>query len=329
MKETYLALDLGTTKLLIGEVDISGKILNYKRYETGYIDQVIASSVIKRSLEDYITTEGWVDGQRPVSMGVGLMGRVDNEKGMWQQMGSKKNPSIPLAAELSDLYDMPCYIDNDVKGTTLAVKKWGYGKYSDNFIYINIGSSISAGFFHNGHIIKGSSFNAGEIEHMTTCVDVGIKCSCGRFNCIRQIAGGTGFDKSARFLKKQYPTELYISQDKNIKVDVKEICFLYQQGDKLCVQLVENATKAIAGIIMDLVRASYPDTVVLGGGIVSNELIFPKILDKLNRTSMKSVSHGIQLTQLEPNFAGLLGAATIAMKGHQIHSTIHDDISRI
>lgn len=45
--ETYLGLDLGGTKLLIGEVDSHGNILRYKKYDSGYFNQQAASEIIK------------------------------------------------------------------------------------------------------------------------------------------------------------------------------------------------------------------------------------------------------------------------------------------
>ena len=49
--ETYLGLDLGGTKLLIGEVDSHGNILRYKKYDSGYFNQQAASEIIKSSLD--------------------------------------------------------------------------------------------------------------------------------------------------------------------------------------------------------------------------------------------------------------------------------------
>lgn len=48
--ETYLGLDLGGTKLLIGEVDSHGNILRYKKYDSGYFNQQAASEIIKSSM---------------------------------------------------------------------------------------------------------------------------------------------------------------------------------------------------------------------------------------------------------------------------------------
>mgnify|MGYP000811827101 CR=1 FL=1 len=92
--ETYLGLDLGGTKLLIGEMDSRGNILRYKKYDSGYFNQQAALEIIKSSLDDYIRTVGWYD-QKPVAMGVGLIGRVDPNEGVWLQILSLIHISEP------------------------------------------------------------------------------------------------------------------------------------------------------------------------------------------------------------------------------------------
>lgn len=48
-------------------------------------------------------------------MGVGLIGRVDPNQGIWLQIDPSRTQPIALAKELSDIYGIPCHIDNDVK----------------------------------------------------------------------------------------------------------------------------------------------------------------------------------------------------------------------
>ena len=171
--ETYLGLDLGGTKLLIGEVDSHGNILRYKKYDSGYFNQQAASEIIKSSLDDYIRTVGWCD-QKPVGMGVGLIGRVDPNQGIWLQIDPSRTQPIALAKELSDIYGIPCHIDNDVKSATRAERVWGFGQISKNFIYINVGTGIAVGTVINGRQIRGSHFNAGEVGHVRVGVNLGI-----------------------------------------------------------------------------------------------------------------------------------------------------------
>jgi len=310
--ETFLGLDLGGTKLLIGELDNNGNILRYKKYDSGFFNQQIALEIIKESLDNYIKTVGWVEN-KPVAMGVGLIGRVDPGKGIWLQIDPTRTQPIPLAKELSDLYGMPCYIDNDVKSATRAERTFGFGQISRNFIYINVGTGIAAGFVVNGRQIRGSHFNAGEVGHTQVGVNVGIKCGCGRIDCVEQIASGTGLDGCARLLKNQFETKLHISDNPEERVQGKDVFDLCEKGDPLCVHLVENASQALANLIMNLVRVSDPDTVVLGGGLVSDGFLHTKILEKLNPTTIRFVKNGVVITKLNPDFIGLLGAGAVAM----------------
>ena len=310
--ETYLGLDLGGTKLLIGEVDPYGNILRYKRYDSGFFNQKAAFDIIKHSLDDYIASVGWV-GKKPVSMGVGLIGRVDPNKGIWLQIDPHRTETIALADELSTRYGIPCRIDNDVKSATRAERVWGVGQFSKDFVYINVGTGIAVGTVVNGRQIRGSHFNAGEAGHMRVGVNVGIPCVCGRTDCVETIASGMGFDSCARLLRDRYETRLTIPSENGKRVSVEEVVTLSKAGDPLCSVLVQNAAEGIANLIMNMVRVTDPDTVVLGGSIVANEYIFERIQACLNQNTMRFVTHGVVLTKLNPQFVGLLGAAAVAM----------------
>jgi Transcriptional regulator/sugar kinase len=316
MENTYLALDLGGTKLLIGEVSLQGEILQYKRYDTGYITQSRALEVLKASLDDYVETLGWHNGIRPQAMGLGLVGRIDNANGLWCQMDINRAEELPLAAQLSGSYGLPCFMDNDVKAATRAEQLFGVGRCYDNYIYINIGTGIAAGFIVDGHLVRGCQNNAGEVGHTQVGIKTGIQCMCGRKDCVELMASGMGFDRCARLFSKHLKTVLEIKEEE--KIDVRDIYRLAEMGDELCLFLVDQAAQAIANLIMNLVRITDPDTVVLGGGIVSNGYLYPKILDKLHPHTMRFVENGVVLTSLNPDFIGLIGAAAVAINKNNI-----------
>ncbi len=313
--ESFLGIDLGGTKLLIGEVDREGNILNFKKYYHGFFNQRDAVGIINNCLDDYIETVGWYSGHRPVAMGVGVVGRVDSENGIWLQIDPTRTIEIDLANILSGKFDMPCTVDNDVKSATHAETTWGFGQFTDNFIYINVGTGIAVGSVVNGTMIRGSHFNAGEAGHLKVGVNVGVQCGCGRTDCVEAIASGLGFDKCARLLAPQFSTNLHIP-DKDARVSVAEVYNLALRGDKLCTVLVDNAAEAIANLIMNMVRVFDPDTVVLGGGVVSDGFLLGHIKKYLHPTTMRFVTNGVVLTKLNPDFIGLLGAASVAMAKH-------------
>ncbi len=311
--ETFLGLDFGGTKLLIGEVDTDGNIIASKKYTTGYVNQQSAVGIIKSSLCDYMRSVGCGD-RRPAAIGIGMIGRVDTETGQWLQIDLDRSQPIRLAGEISETFGLPCFLGNDVKSATAAEQRWGYGRISDNFIYINIGTGIAAGTVVDGRITRGSHFNAGEVGHTRVGINTGVKCCCGRTDCVEAIASGIGFDLCARMLRPHYPdSTLEVPELGGVRVDVRRIYELARRNDSLCSLLVNNAASGIANLIMNLVRVTDPDTVVLGGGIVSDPMMFNNIIMRLHRHTMRFVTNGVVLTRLDPSKIGLLGAAAVAM----------------
>lgn len=54
--ETRLAMDLGGTKLLVGEVDEAGRVLAHREYPSRGLDQVGGLELMRSALEDYTGT---------------------------------------------------------------------------------------------------------------------------------------------------------------------------------------------------------------------------------------------------------------------------------
>jgi glucokinase len=309
---TYLGVDLGGTKLLVGEADASGRILRYRKYPSGYLDQKQALLCIAEAVDDYMKNGREKDMEPILSMGLGLVGRVDSASGTWFQIDKQRTEEIPLADILSKRYGLPCTIDNDVRSATSAEMRFGYGQTTRNFIYVNVGTGLAAGIVTGGCIVRGGHFNSGEVGHVQVGVKVGIGCACGRTDCVESIAAGSGIDMCARLLAPQYPdTTLAIPAD-NERVNVREV-FEKADTDPLCGILTENAARGIANLIMNLARTTDPDTVVLGGGVVADGVLFPRIEKYLHANTMRFVTGGVKLTRLDPEMIGLLGACTLAM----------------
>ena len=296
--KTYLAIYQGRARLLIGEINTEGKILHSKKYETGYMNPAMTLSIIKRSLENYITTEGWVNSRRPTSMGLGLVGAVGYQKGIELGVNWGYTESISLSEKLAIMYEIPCHIDNGINGAARAVRLWGYGKNLNNFIYLNIGEEIAVRFVREGKLIWDDWFDK-------------IKSQTGDYT--ERIAGEIGFDKSARLLRHTYSTELYIPQDEDIRVDAKEVFFLSQQGDKLCLYLVKKAVEAMSNLVVNLNQTIGPDKIILGGSMLSNGFLFSKIQKEIEKGVNHNVVKNVLLTKFNPDYIGLIGAAAIAM----------------
>lgn len=138
-------------------------------------------------------------------------------------------------------------------------------------------------------------------------------CECGRDDCVEPVASGLGFDTCARLLLPRYPDTLLTVPEKE-RVSVKEVFELYDR-DPLCRTLADNAAQALATLIMNLIRFNDPDTIILGGGVMTGGFMYEKIKERLNPHTIRYVTNGIRLTELDPAFIGLLGACSNALKG--------------
>lgn len=203
MQKTYLGMDLGGTKLLIGELSESGEILRARRYPTGYSTQQETVEGLLRSLEDYRRQAGFVG--KPAAAGVGLVGTSDHKNGVWCSLSHLPGDNIPLAAMLEERLGVPAAIDNDVRSAATAELLLGWGRKSRDFIYLNVGTGLAAGFVTGGHIIRGARNMAGEVGHTVMDLHSADACGCGRLGCCENVVSGMGFTYQARRLAPQYP----------------------------------------------------------------------------------------------------------------------------
>lgn len=311
--KVYLGADLGGTKLLLGIMTPDGKLLRTKKYCSGALDQRQAMQLIEASVQDFLQ-ERPEDEPYPAAMGIGMVGRIDSEHGLWLEIDPKRCDELPVAVQMQKKFGIPCFIDNDVRSATKAEMVYGIGRRSRNFIYINVGTGIAAGIVTDGRLVVGGHCNAGEVGHTTSGLSLQVPCVCGRKNCVEPVASGLGLDISARQLAKEYPdTMLQIPAD-GTRVSVKEIFDLCGK-DPLCTRLVDNAAQGVANLVMNLVRITDPDAIVLGGGLMSDDVLFSKVMAYVDPYTVRFVTNGITLTKLAPDYIGVLGACSNALLG--------------
>jgi len=315
MEKSVLAIDLGGTKILIGEVSLDGEVLGSKVYASTVVSQGQAFEKIAASLRDYIEDVGL--RKEAVAIGIGVVGRVNTREGIWLEIDPSRSQPTELAQRISEMFALPCTIGNDVYCATLAEQRWGCGSYSNNFIYMNIGTGIAARAVVNGEPITGRHFNAGEVGHHVADYDSDIPCVCGRRGCVELLASGLGMHNRIVALKPSYP-ESTIVIPKQGRVGVEEIFAAYDQGDPLCIEVVDTALQAVAATIMNMVRFSDPDTIVLGGGVVSGNWFIDKLQSRLQGKTMRFVINGVKKTAIDEAVIGLKGAAWLAIRSISI-----------
>lgn len=310
---TYLALDLGGTKLMIAEVTGEGEILRSKIYKSGYHNQTEGVEGIMASLDDYYENVGFV--HTLVAIGMGLTGKVDHKNGIWRSLGHIDADMIPLAKLLTEKTGLPAKIDNDMHTAATAELKLGCGKYCDDFIYLNVGTGLAAGFVADRRVIHGYNNMSGEIGHTSVGVNHNVKCFCGKDGCCERTASGIGFNAQVRRLAPEYPdTALHIPADENEKVSGIDVFDLAKKGDPMCKRIVDEAVDALVILITNMIRYIDPAVIVMGGGMAMNDELLARVQEGVSHYSaMSNIPYGVRRSSFSPDKVGIIGAAALAM----------------
>lgn len=307
---TYIGIDLGGTKLLIGEVTEDGEVLRSRSYPTGALTQSQALALICRALDEFLPESG----HTVRSIGLGMVGRIDSKNGFWLEISGDRKEPIAVGELLSKRYGLPCFLDNDVRSALKAEMRFGKGKGMEDLIYINVGTGIAAGFVTGGHIVTGGHCNAGEIGHTSSGLPFRVSCECGRDDCVESVASGLGLSNCAKLLRSEYPDTALAFPSDGGRVSAAEI-FRLSNSDPLCRRLTEQAARGLANLLMNLVRFNDPQAIILGGGVVADGFLLKKALGYTQAHPLRYVTSGIHLTSLDPRTIGLLGAASNAIIG--------------
>ena len=105
---TYIGIDLGGTKLLVGEVTEAGEVLRTRSYPTGALTQQQAMDLICCALDAFLPE----CSPAVQAIGLGLVGRIDSEKGLWLEISGSRKATLPICEMLSQRYSLPAFADN-------------------------------------------------------------------------------------------------------------------------------------------------------------------------------------------------------------------------
>jgi predicted NBD/HSP70 family sugar kinase len=100
-------------------------------------------------------------------------------------------------------------------------------------------------------------------------------------------------------------------------VSAQSIFEAAEAGDALCLRVSEEAAKAVAATIMNLVRVSDPDTIIVGGGVAYNPYFMRRITHYLNPRTMRFVTNGLVKTKQSTAEVGLVGAALVGLEARK------------
>lgn len=256
-----VGLDIGGTKTDAVALSADGGIVGRIRRATGYGDEAVVSDVVESVRE--LRLEVGFDISDVASVGVGIPGLVDPERGLVLHAVNLGVESLALAARAGERLATPVFIENDVKAATLGAATLGAAALGaaairadaglTSMAYLNLGTGVAAGIVVDGALWRGSRGTAGEVGHISVDPN-GRVCSCGQRGCIETLCGGGALARA---------------WGRPGALPVRDIFDAADLGDAEALLLRADLSHGAAAAVRVLVLSADVEMVVIGGGLTA------------------------------------------------------------
>ena len=272
-----IGIDIGGTKTIIGIIDITkGKVIKKISISSKQFQND------KENLKSIVSNTIDIIGKLKINkIGIGVPELIDNKgiiRGDYNFNWLNKN----LADNFPKKFKV--IVDSDVRCHLRAEKLYGHGKNAKNFIYINIGTGLSYAHFKNNEIYSGA--NGFAIHFASSKI--------------------TLFDPKRNKKISLIPEDFYSG---------KSIMTYFKKNKNIKKQkvILENIADSLGSLIGNLVNTVDPGFIVLGGGVVLNNIEFRKMLINYSHNyffckDIKKIRILVSKLKID---TGVLGAAAI------------------
>ena len=276
-----LGVDVGGTTTAAGAVTREGEVLVEQRVPTHRDGK-------GRALETIVGLIAALRGDaerrrcRIEGVGVGVPGAVDPRLG---RIGEPV-PHVPelagraLAAELTERFGLPAFVDNDVNALALGESMFGAGRGARSLVVLALGTGFGAGIVLDGRLVRGAAGFGGELGHTPVKFD-GPPCWCGGRGCLALYASGRGIAEAARarVAGLQDATLLRAAGGEPGAITAPLVFRTAADGDPVASAVVDEACRALGAGIGAVVNGLNPEVVVITGGVAESLVpLEPRIL---------------------------------------------------
>lgn len=297
------AVDIGGTKIAVGAVTETGRVLSRldcpTAPERGFEDAC-------RRMSEMLRTVTGAAGEKMAGLGIGCTGPVDPAAGKICKVDFLPGwEGAEIVARMKEEFGVPVAMENDADAAALGEVRWGAGHGKVRFLLVTIGTGIGGGAVMDGRLYRGVNGAHPEVGHHV--IDpAGPLCFCGARGCWESLASGpamVAWMKANTTSKGEPPAAL----------TAREICAMAESGNELAQRAVEREARYLGMGVANLTTLFCPDAIALGGGVMQSGHLFLSTIRQVMRESCGLVPFEeteVTLAQLGDD-TGLAGAACV------------------
>ena len=282
------ALEAGGTKMVLAVLDENQRMISREQVPT-----LTPEDTMPRMI-------GYFKGFSLSALGIGCFGPLDLNPASPAFGSITATPKLawrnfPLLSEFRKALRIPAAIDTDVNGAALAEARLGAAKDVNSCVYATVGTGVGAGLVIDGKPVHGLVHP--EMGHILITPDESDPSPMGfcpyHRHCLEGMAAGPALEKRWGAPGKQLPIDH---------------------------PAWELESAYLAQFCYDAMLSFSPEKIILGGGVMQQKLLFPKIREKTAALLNGYVAHpcveeGLANYIVEPGLgtdSGILGAYLLA-----------------
>jgi glucokinase len=307
-----IGIDVGGTK--IGGVVLEGETIgsrNRVNTDNGTSDSVIDGLI---GVAEKMTAEVQSKGLQIESIGIGVAGFIDFQRGSVTESPNLPLVDLPLRDIMEKRFETTVVVDNDANAAALGEALLGAGKGSDYVVHLTLGTGIGGGIVIGGRLLRGCVGTAGEPGHMVICEE-GPRCTCGGRGCLEAMAGGWAITARVRELSRKGVASPMLEEFRKDpeRFSARNIGMHADGGDRFALSILKDAGRHLGVGIASLVNIFNPDVVTLSGGLMGSfEHMRESMLISFEAQSIAASRKSVQIVASTlGDDAGPVGAALL------------------
>ncbi|MGI6215617.1 MAG: ROK family protein [Christensenellales bacterium] len=288
----YGALEAGGTKMVMGILNERMEIIR---------STACATRAPEETMKDILS---FFEGEQLDAMGIATFGPVNLDKNSEDYGSITSTPKLawrnyPLYKAIKDALNVPTLVDTDVNAAALAEATMGAAKGLENILYVTVGTGIGGGLLVGGRLVHGMLHPEWGHIPLSRSKDDPLQRGICPYHalCLEGLASGPSIQARWGMPAKDIPED-HMAWD-------LESYYLAQ----LCITALMTVSV---------------ERIVLGGGVMHQEVLFPKIRaqfkemlgDYLQHPMIERLDELIVPPALYPN-SGLVGAGLLAKNALQ------------
>ncbi len=264
-------VDIGMTHSTIVLTDLNATVLRKKTFT--YSLETHAKRVLSNAADiiSSLLAETNDSQSKLVGIGVGVQGLIDYRTNTLTVSHNKKSwEGESLSAELETHFNVPVYVENDVKAMTLGEYLLGSAKGITNLVYLFIGDGLGAGIMINGHLHRGFTSSAGEIGYTelepSAYYRENFPLMYSGQSIFGQILTDTNIIESYRRHKSERGDE---------RITVQTIAERAIDGDGVALQIIKECATLLSSLSINLINTLNPELIIIAGKLSQS---YPEII---------------------------------------------------